>query len=56
MPIVDRVPDISNLYIATGAGRKGILWSAAMSHGIVDMILENEPSMKGLEHLRLDRF
>ncbi|MCH2528207.1 MAG: FAD-binding oxidoreductase [Dehalococcoidia bacterium] len=56
MPIVDKVSGFSNLFIATGAGRKGILWSAAMSHGIVDMILGNVASIQGLEHLKLDRF
>ena len=53
---VDKVSGFSNLFIATGAGRKGILWSAAMSHGIVDMILGNVASIQGLEHLKLDRF
>lgn len=56
MPIVDQVPGIGNLFISTGAGRKGILWSAAMSQGIVDMIEDNQSKIKGLEHLRLNRF
>ncbi|HCG90832.1 MAG TPA: hypothetical protein DEZ08_03200 [Dehalococcoidia bacterium] len=56
MPIVDKVKGYGNLFISTGAGRKGILWSAAMSIGIVDMITGAQTEIKGLENLSLNRF
>ena len=56
MPIVDRVTGWDNLYVATGAGRKGILWSTGMAHVVSDLISDGESEVSGAEHLRLDRF
>lgn len=56
MPIVCRVPGWQNLYLCTGAGRKGILWSTGMCHGLVDLILGRSSDVPGLEHLDIVRF
>jgi glycine oxidase len=56
MPIVCRVPGWQNLYLGTGAGRKGILWSTGMCHGLVDLILGRRSQVPGLEHLDIARF
>jgi glycine oxidase len=56
MPIVCRVPGWQNLYLGTGAGRKGILWSTGMCHGLVDLILGRRSEVPGLEHLDIARF
>ena len=56
MPIVDRVTGWDNLYVATGAGRKGILWSTGMAHIVLDLIDAGRSDVEGAEHLKLDRF
>lgn len=56
LPIVDQVAGWDNLYVATGAGRKGILWSTGMAHTVLDLIADGKPDVPGAEHLRLDRF
>ena len=56
MPIVDRVGSWENLYVATGGGRKGILWSTGMAHTVLDLIADGKPDVAGAEHLKLDRF
>jgi glycine oxidase len=56
MPIVDRLPGWDNLYVATGAGRKGILWSTGMAEILADLIAEGNTGVSGAEHLRLSRF
>ena len=56
MPIVGKVPGWDNLYIGTGAGRKGILWSTGMSFGLVDLILKGNSDVPGIEFLGLGRF
>ena len=56
LPIVDKVTGWDNLYVATGAGRKGILWSTGMAHVLLDLIADGESEVSGAEHLRLDRF
>lgn len=56
LPIVDKVTGWDNLYVATGAGRKGILWSTGMAQLVLDLIKGGEPVVPGAEHLRLDRF
>ena len=56
MPIVDRVTGWDNLYVATGAGRKGILWSTGMAHIVLDLIDAGKSDVEGAEHLKLDRF
>ena len=56
LPIVDKVTGWDNLYVATGAGRKGILWSTGMAQVVLDLIEGGESEVPGAEHLRLDRF
>ena len=56
LPIVDKVTGWENLYVSTGAGRKGILWSTGMAHALFEMIDEGAVDVIGAEHLRLDRF
>ena len=56
MPIVDKVSGWDNLYVATGAGRKGILWSTGMAHVLFDLINDGKSAVPGAEHIRLDRF
>jgi glycine oxidase len=56
MPIVDKVNGWDNLYVATGAGRKGILWSTGMAQMLCDIIADGKSEVPGVEHLKLDRF
>ena len=56
MPIVDRLPGWDNLYVATGAGRKGILWSTGMCDIIANMVMQGGAEVAGTEHLKADRF
>ena len=56
LPIVGKVPGWQNLYLGTGAGRKGIPWSTGMSHGLADMILHGTSEVPGLNFLEPGRF
>ncbi len=56
MPIVARAPGWDNLYVATGAGRKGILWSTGMAQIVADLVTNGETNVPGEEHLELSRF
>ena len=56
IPIVDRLPGWDNLYVATGAGRKGILWSTGMSDIVTNMVMGGDMEVAGAEHLKVDRF
>ena len=56
LPIVDKVTGWENLYVSTGAGRKGSLWSTGMAHALFEMIDEGAVDVIGAEHLKLDRF
>ena len=56
MPIVGAVPGWENLYLATGGGRKGILWSAGMAHGLTELILESNSTIPDFRQLALTRF
>ncbi len=56
IPIVDRLPGWDNLYVATGAGRKGILWSIGMCDIITGMVMQDGAEVAGAEHLKADRF
>ena len=56
MPIVGSVPGWGNLYLATGGGRKGILWSTGMAQGLADLILTGRSDVPGLAALDLSRF
>ena len=51
MPIVGKAPGWTNLYLGTGAGRKGILWSAGMSFGLADLIVSGSSQVPGLGFL-----
>ena len=56
VPIVGRLPGWDNLYLATGAGRKGILWSVGMSQVAADLITQGETEIAGAENLSPRRF
>jgi glycine oxidase len=56
MPLVGRAPGWQNLYLGTGAGRKGILWSTGMSHGLADLVLQGRSDVPGLAALDPARF
>lgn len=56
IPIVAKLPDWENVYVATGAGRKGILWATGMSHMLVDLVTQGTTEVAGAEHLDLARF
>ena len=56
LPIVDKINGWDNLYVATGGGRKGILWSTGMAHTVLDLIADGKADVSGAEHLKLDRF
>ena len=56
MPIVGQVTGWQNLYLATGGGRKGILWSTGMCQGLADLILKGSSDVPGIEHLDIARF
>ena len=56
IPIVGRLPGWDNLYLASGAGRKGILWSVGMSQITADLITQGETQVAGAEHLIPERF
>jgi glycine oxidase len=56
IPIVGRLPGWDNLYLATGAGRKGILWSVGMSQVAADLITQGRTDIAGAEYLTPARF
>jgi len=56
MPIVAKVPGWRNLYLGTGGGRKGILWSTGICHGLADLVLRGQSEVPGLNHLAFARF
>ena len=56
LPIVGQVPGWQNLYVGTGAGREGILWSTGMSQGLAELILEGSSRVPGLAALDPARF
>ena len=56
IPIADRLPGWDNVYVATGAGRKGILWSTGMCDIITGMVMQDGAEVAGAEHLKADRF
>ena len=56
LPIVGKVPGWPNLFLGTGAGRKGILWSTGMSPGLADMILNGTSEVPGMTFLDPGRF
>jgi len=56
LPIVGKVPGWQNLYLGTGAGRKGILWSTGMCQGLADLILMGATDVPGVASLDPARF
>ena len=56
LPIVGKVPGWSNLFVGTGTGRKGILWSTGMSYGLCDLIVKGRSQVPGIEFLDPARF
>ena len=56
IPIVDRLPGWDNLYVATGAGRKGILWSTGTCDIITGMVTQDSTEVTGAQHLKVNRF
>ena len=56
IPAAGRLPGWENLYVATGAGRKGILWSVGMSEIVADLITQGKTQVAGAEHLNPARF
>lgn len=55
LPIVGKAPGWGNVYLATGAGKKGTLISAGMGKAISDLITQGRTSMP-IEHARPERF
>jgi len=54
LPIIGRVPGLHNAYLATGAGKKGILLSPAIGKAVADQITQGETqlSVKDFEPAR----
>ena len=56
LPIVGKVPGWENLYVGTGSGRKGILWSTGMCQGLADLIVKGGTDVPGVASLDPARF
>ena len=56
LPIVGKVPGWENLYVGTGSGRKGILWSTGMCHGLADLMVKGSTEVPGVAALDPARF
>ncbi len=56
MPIAGAVSGWQNLYLAAGGGRKGILWSAGMAHGLAELMQQGATQVPGFAELSLTRF
>jgi len=56
LPIVGKMPGWENLYVGTGSGRKGILWSTGMCHGLADLIVKGSTDVPGVSSLDPARF
>ena len=55
LPILDRVASCPNVIVATGTGRKGILYGPAMGEVAADLIVGNQPSIS-TSSFSLERF
>ena len=53
--ILGQLDDYKNVYVATGAGRKGILLGPAMGHTISDLITKGKTNLN-LDNFSLSRF
>ncbi len=56
IPIAGKVPGWQNLYLATGGGRKGILWSTGTCHGLADLVVKGSSDIPGWAALDMARF
>jgi len=56
LPIVGKIPGWENLYVGTGSGRKGILWSTGMCHGLADLMVKGSTEVPGVDALDPARF
>lgn len=56
LPIVGKLPGWENLYVGTGSGRKGILWSTGMCHGLADLMVKGSTDVPGVDALDPARF
>ena len=45
LPILGRAPGWDNAYLATGAGKKGILLAPAMGRAVADLVAGGEPEL-----------
>ncbi len=45
LPIIGKAPDRENLYVTTGAGKKGIMLAPAMGKAIADLLARGETSL-----------
>ncbi len=55
LPIVGRAPGWDNVYLATGAGKKGILLSPAMGKAVADLITQDSTELS-VEQFSPERF
>ena len=55
LPIVGQAPGWENVYLATGAGKKGILLSPGMGQAVADLIIHGNTELP-IEGMQLDRF
>ncbi len=45
LPIIGRAPNLDNVYLATGAGKKGILISTGMGKAVADLITDGRTAL-----------
>ena len=55
LPIIGRVPGYENAWLATGAGKKGILLAPGFGKSVADLITQNETSLP-IENFAPERF
>lgn len=55
LPVVDRVPGWDNVYVASGAGPKGMLLGPGLAEGVISLLREKSPAF-ALEPFSLGRF
>ena len=55
LPIVGRAPNVDNVYLATGAGKKGILISPGMGKAVADLITTGRTELP-VEAFGVERF
>ena len=55
MPIVGGAPGWDNAYLATGAGKKGILLSPGLGKAVADLIAEGSTDLP-VDEFTVDRF